>query len=265
MLTFNDVTHLSSRLACVVGLLVFPIVGCGDLSDAAGAGGLGGVAGSGGTDGTGGAGGTACIADPGARATLFLETHEPGGPVLEGVRICEVGTGNCTTSNDQGKATLELPRCKQVAWTLEKEGFDPALAGDVTDDTFDPGPHNWTLRTVEEIQDWADELEISYPWTAGYLRALPTRAGVTLRLIGGTGEGFYMDEPYWPRVDLNATTSVGDGGFVGIAPGEIEVEFGGTATDCVASMAWTSQRPNTIRLPVQDGFYTYASMRCGEQ
>ena len=47
MLTINDVTSLSSRLACVAGLLVFPIVGCSDLDSGSG----GGTGGSGGTAG----------------------------------------------------------------------------------------------------------------------------------------------------------------------------------------------------------------------
>lgn len=52
MLRINDVTSLTSRLACIVGLLVLATLGCGDLAPGGG-GGEGGAGGSGG-GGTGG-------------------------------------------------------------------------------------------------------------------------------------------------------------------------------------------------------------------
>jgi len=59
VLTIHDVTCLSSRLACVLGLLVFPIVGCGDGGSRGGTGGIAATGGSGGTGGMGGDGGSA--------------------------------------------------------------------------------------------------------------------------------------------------------------------------------------------------------------
>ena len=275
MLTIDGVMQVCSRLACVVGLLALPIAGCGDSSSGdggtGGSSGTGGVAATGGTGASGGTGGSVGCDCPGGcdPVTMFFETVEREedfgvGAVLEGVRICEVGTQNCATSNEEGKATLELPGCEDVAWTFEKEGYGGLAGADVTDDTLDAGPFTWGLLPNELAEVWSDELETTYPWTGTFHRAVPGRVGATYELVDEAAKTFYMDEAGRPSLDLTATTSRGNGGFVDLAPGEIEVEFGGTATDCVASIAWTSSRPNTMRVPILDGFVMVGSMRCGE-
>jgi hypothetical protein len=284
MLTINDVTRRSARLACFIGLLVFAMVGCGDLSSGPGGTGGGGT-GGGGTPGTGGMpecesaddcdDGNECTEDTCADGTcdstpvegvetVFFNTAQAGveGP-LEGVRICEVGTTNCTTSNEAGRATLELPRCQEVAWTLEKEGYTTSAAGDVTDDTFEPATAPWAMTPDELWEGWAKGLGISYPLTGTHLRVLPQRAGVTFEMIGEAATPSYADEAGTPTFALSATTTRGDGGFAELAPGEVEVVFGGTATDCVAARGWPSDKPNAIRVPIIDGVLTFASMSCG--
>lgn len=241
--------------------MIATTIGCSDESN--GGGGSGGIGGSGsggtggspGTGGSGGAGGMPPV-------TIFFGVEDEASDPVEGVRVCEVGADNCATTNVEGETTLDFPGDEEVAWTLEKEGYVALAAADVTDETLDPGPFTWTLYTVETMDAWAEKVGTTYPWTGTYNRAVPQRAGATYTLVGETALGYYMDMGM-PDPDLTATTSVGDGGFAEVSPGVVEVEFGGTATDCVASVAWVSERPNTIRLPVMEGFTTYGGMRCG--
>jgi len=101
-------------------------------------------------------------------------------------------------------------------------------------------------------------------------------AGVTFTPMGPTsdavGERFYYDvatEQY--SLDLEATTGapsanllpLAEGGFTEVAPGEQQFEFGGTIGDCsLVSWGWPGDTPNTIRVPVRDGYITYGSMVC---
>jgi hypothetical protein len=102
-------------------------------------------------------------------------------------------------------------------------------------------------------------------------------AGVTFTPMGPTGdavgEPFYYDaatEQY--SLDLEATTGaptavllpLAEGGFTEVTSGEQQFEFGGTAGDCSRpSWGWpVDGAPNTIRVPVREGFITYGSMIC---
>ncbi len=146
MLTINDVTSLSSRLACVLGLLVFPSVGCSDVGSDGGAGGTAATGGAPGTGGTGGMGGgpptTACV-------QLFLSVSEFNADgsqsASEGTTICQISGNdtrcgmspdNCVTTTADGKAVLDLPANREVVYTLDKDGYSPIVHGRVTDETF---------------------------------------------------------------------------------------------------------------------------------
>jgi hypothetical protein len=106
---------------------------------------------------------------------------------------------------------------------------------------------------------------------------LPDFAGVTFVAVGSTidmvGEAFYFDwatEQY--ILDLDATTGAPDasllplagGGFIEVAPGEQQFEFGGVAGDCsLVSLGWpVNGAPNRIRVPVLEGYTTYGSIVC---
>jgi hypothetical protein len=211
-------------------------------------------------------GGAGSGGDPGQveRETILFDVVDEESEPLEAARVCEVGADNCATTDVDGKTTLDFPKDEEVAWSVEKEGYLVLAGADVTDETLDPGPFTWRLRTVETMDAWAEQLGTTSPLTATYNRAVPPRIGATYTLVDETALGYYMDMGM-PDPELAATTSEGDGGFAEVSPGVVEVEFGGTATDCVASLAWPSERPNTIRLPVIEGVTTYGSMRCGSE
>ena len=104
MLTINDVTSLSSRLACIVGLLVFSIAGCSDIG-IDGGGGAGGTGATGGTGGTGGSGdlceGVNC--DDGNECTVgtCAEGTCDSTPVADDT-ACGDGAGTCQEGSCSG-------------------------------------------------------------------------------------------------------------------------------------------------------------------
>jgi hypothetical protein len=138
MLTNRNVTRVSWRWACVVGLLLFSIVGCGDQDIAGGAGGNGGRGGTagvggaaggggmGGVTGTGGVGGEAGGSDPscGLRPDRGLRDNGiGGGPVRIGETI--------STKVDQQWGEPELIQITGADYTV-----DPQIAFNSSGEAF---------------------------------------------------------------------------------------------------------------------------------
>lgn len=238
-------------------------IGCSDEN------GTGATGGSGGTAGTGGAGGndTVTLSIIATEAQAFA----PIGPALEGVRLCQTDTTNCAMTDADGAASIVVPANQEISYTLEKEGYMPYLAADVTDDTlFEPsGP--WAMYDEELTNDFYDALGIGSP-TGGIigLRAVAGSlvngiAGVTFELVGETAMPFYNAEGSWaPSFDLTATTSIGQGGFAEQPTDEYQVEYGGTAANCTPQMAWPGDGPDQIKVPVKAGYLTFSTMDCDE-
>jgi len=206
-----------------------------------------------------------------------------------GVRICEADTENCVMTNQLGRADLRVPSDREVMFTIEKEGYGRILVADVSDDTFGAGGRgdgvvtDWRLYPPEQLAAIAEQLGTRYPWVDGIvgLRATGSAAstGATFTPVSSTidmvGERFYYDadsEPKQYSLDLEATTAtlntkrlpLFEGGFTEVSPGEQQFEFGGTAADCsLLEYGWPVEgAPNTIRVPVRDGYTTLGSMAC---
>jgi hypothetical protein len=147
---------------------------------------------------------------------------------------------------------------------VAKDGYIPYLVGDVTDETFRAS--TWPMLSDELLGDWSATNLIPYPWENGAiaLTAFPRMAGATFDLVGATATAYYDDEAGTPTLGLTATASSGDGGFieVPVPPGEYQVEFGGTATNCVPSIAWPGDAANRIKVPVRAGYFSYGFMTC---
>ena len=271
-------THQIFSCLCALALSA-PLIGCGDDSGN----GNGGTAGDGGASGTGGSAGTGGAAGTGGRPGfqtygLLLSGVDPGGPhPLEGVQMCEADTDNCATSNAIGYAEIELPVNQEVTITLEKDGYASFVVGDVSDDTYERLTSR-RLYTNQQMEAIATELGVAYPWTGGIVglvRFPDEHADVSFIPVGSTmtevGESFYYDaatEQY--SLELTATTSIaqswllalGQGGYTDVTPGEQQFEFSEAAGTCRPSWAWPGDAPNTIRVPVREGFRTYGSMVC---
>jgi hypothetical protein len=185
-----------------------------------------------------------------------------GGPRLEGAEVCEgeTDTSNCVTTDVNGEARLLVPRDKEmISYTVTKEGYAPFLNGVVTDRSKGQSVFMVSDAQVETL---AKDLAIPYPLTGGIvaLRAFPRpMGGVTFAVDDETAVGYYVDEAWAVRLDLTATTSKGDGGFLEVTPGVREIDFGGTATTCIPGRGWPGGE-NRIRVPVKVGHITYGQM-----
>ena len=259
-----------------IGLLALLVSGCGEA--AGGVGGSGGIDGAGGVGGVGGTGGTETV-------TLLLNvvTASPDGPAppapgppLEGARVCEMGTENCTTSDARGKVILDLPMNQEVAYTIEKEGYGPRVISDVTDEDF-PSTTLWEMFTDEQLGEIAQAIGTPYPWTGGIpgfnlaSTLVLTLVGAKLRIVDGTGKPFYLEDAvtwlYSPDLDATQVSVLGGfrplavAGFAEVTPGvhEFEVVNG---VDCSLLQGWPGDGPNRIRIPIVEGFNTYGSLIC---
>ena len=262
-------------LLCVCSLGLVPMVGC---SETTGEGGSGGDAGSGGSAGDGGSGGEV------VEYRLMFTAIAPDGFIVpvQDVQTCEADTENCALSDETGTLSLNVLPDQEILFTIEKEGYGKWLMADVSDDTRElVGVTGRRMHTDAELQTVADQLGVDYPWTGGIVGLVinPSEVGgLTFApagtTVGEVGESFYYDsatEAY--SLVLDAGTEVafdwnlplGAGGFTEVTPGEQQFEFGGTAGNCVASWAWPGDTPNTIRVPVREGYRTYGSMICTAQ
>jgi len=211
-----------------------------------------------------------CPLPPFSGSALFHVTEFQGfgNPTtpLEGVEICETDTTNCVLTGADGLATLELPIDEEVSFTWTKGGYFPYLHADVSDAAFQSETRTFKMWSDEAVADLFESVMSPYPQldTGGIEVVLnPAREGVTFTLVGATGKAYYLDEEgtNW-SLDLTATTARGWGGFVEVSPGELEIEFGGTASGCVPRRAWPSDAENRIRVPVRAGYFTLASVTC---
>jgi len=203
-----------------------------------------------------------------------IETNNPGLPALEGVEVCENNTTNCDRTNADGQATLQLPIQQEVSYTLTKNGYasnlqaevtDPADVGTGTNQTISP---KITMWSDELRSNWFERLSSPYPQRGTgtiYVFMNPAIEGVTFELIGATGTAFYETALDDPRLDLEATTSMGTGGFVEVGPGDFQIEFSGAVSRCLPVRAWAGSAKNRIRVPVQAGYITVASVACSHQ
>ncbi len=257
--------------ACALGLV--PSIGCGE--EGGGVGGSGGTAGSAGAAGSGGSSGLRPY-------ILRLTEVKAGGSIapLDGVEVCEAGTDNCALSTAFGTAVLKVTADHEIAITMEKEGYGSWVTGDVSDDTAELTASR-RMYTHAQLEAIADDLQTKYPWAGGVVglvRYPGPQTGVTFAPVGSTseavGDSFYFDAVAGQySLDLEATTSLGeswltplgDGGFTEVTPGEQQFEFGGMAGNCRVSWGWPGDAPNTIRVPVLEGYRTYASVVCEDQ
>lgn len=225
-----------SRWAAVVAWLALPIVGCTQVTD-----------------------------EPPSvllRLTVFTGFRSTR---VEGVEVCDGGMTKCSMTNAEGQATLELPPDDEITWTLTKKDFGSTLLADVTDATLasstsvDLATDAWNERIYER-------LGLPYPLMGTGSVVIfvdPPLEGVTFELVEGTGRGpFYSDAQREPTPGFNATTSSGTGAFGEIPPGDVEVKIGGTADNCRVGWGWPGDGNNTVRMPVMEGFTTYASVNC---
>ena len=187
------------------------------------------------------------------------EFREP----LEGAQLCQTNVINCAVTNASGKAAIELPVAQEISYTLEKEGYASYLFADV----LSPGGSQFQFGMLPNQLLASQHGRLMSPYPTGdkgtiALELRPPFAGVTFDLVGAAGKAYYVDEERNWSSDLAATTSQGRGGFVEVSPGTFQVELGGTAQDCVPRLAWPGDVEDSIRIPVREGYRSFATVRC---
>ncbi len=203
---------------------------------------------------------------PSVELTLTLVVGASGAdrPPLEGAAFCETDTENCEMTDANGQATIEVgvPADQRISYTYAKEGYLSVLYSDVVDETLFTDRIHWTV-TDAEAKRQADLVMTPYPYEGtGSIVVSVGLIGATFELVGASGKGFYFDAQGDPSLDLDSTMANGAGGFVEVAPDEVEVRLGGTATNCTPLSAWPGSEANTIRMPIKAGFISWSSMSC---
>jgi hypothetical protein len=205
-----------------------------------------------------------------------LTDFNPSGaaPPVEGVELCESGTDNCVFTNEMGRSVLALPRCEEVVITMNKEGYAPYAISAFTDESFTTGTAAGSFFTDDQMEEAASQLGLPYPWTGGVvaLATFPPNPGTTFTAVDASCTEFYFDadsSTYSTAAEATAAAPgladfpLGAGGCAELPPGVHVFEFGGAATECERGrFSLPSDAPNTIRVPVLDGYVTWASMSC---
>lgn len=243
-----------SLFAYLVMLSVAMLVGCGDDG--------GGGAGTGGGGGTGGVGGATTTA-----VTVMITGYDPAqggflGP-LEGVEICIVETGDCVLTDADGGATQQVPVGEELSATFEKEGYMPYLIPVAVPEN--PPLFTLGMGSLSRFELLYDLVMSPFPpegTGAIVIVVEPTMAGATFDLGSAAGKAFYYDEEGNWDADLTETTSWGWGGFTEVNPGEVQVEFGGTAQGCIATTGWPGDVENSVRMPIRAGYNNQISVTC---
>ncbi len=250
----NFTLHLG---LCSLVLLVAATAGCDSESGGVDGPGGNGTAEDGGTGGTGG----------GETDAVVFEIRGMTEPGLEGVQICEADTTNCTTTDENGSAGLELPANQEVLYVVSKDGYAPEL---FADETPFGGLRAHVLFTNQELDDAVAGFGSMWPHAGtGWASFGVNLAGVTFQLMGASGVQWYLNSEGVATTEIDATTTEAiagvRGGFVEVTPGIFEVEYGGAASNCTLGIGWPSEMPNRLRIPVRDGHISYASMACDAQ
>ena len=190
----------------------------------------------------------------------------PGARVgLEGVELCEADTTNCTTTDANGEAALQLP-VGEIIFTKTKEGLGSYLVPMVN--PVEGLVHDSAMASEDLLETLHAQTMTAYPLSGvGRVSAdvLPFPEGATLDLFDDTGAPagirYYTDRgPVW-RLDLSAMTSTGGAGFLDVSSGEYQILVGGSAADCAPRPAWPGRfLPN--RLPVREGWISQVTASC---
>jgi len=187
---------------------------------------------------------------------------------LDGVELCQADdTANCVLTDGNGEATLPLP-ARETSFTRRKADFGSYLIP--LDVPVDGLAHSSGMARDTTLESLHEDVMSPYPMEGiGGIACNVGFAGATFDLFDATGKlmakQYFLDEgPTW-RLDVTETTSAGEGGFLEVSPGEYQIQFGGTAIDCVPVSAWPGLfLQNSVRFRVRAGYTTQISAACSQ-
>ena len=191
----------------------------------------------------------------------MVESETPVSDVL----VCQFNSNNCATTDENGFYSLLALMNQNILLSYVKEGFGPvlvAIPSRVTNITADAG-----MSTNETLAEFFDSIGAAFPPVAsGYLTANTFRDGtpiarINYRLVGSDGLSFYFDDEGVADTSLIETQTPGSGGFVDVAPVDVELVVQGAA-NCVAANSWPAPAADAFRLPIRVGFWTQTVVEC---
>ena len=233
---FSNLASFLVLSAAFGALLALPNTGCGDSS--------------------------APTAPVTVRVTEYINLANLETPMPD-AEVCETDTTNCTMTDAEGMATIQLPSDSEVSYTITKEGYGSYLIPDVNNGRLD---HRFYMYSDEELARLAPLMGTTYPWTDTGIIILRvySEPGVVFDLVGQPNEPFYFADGETPSTELDGTTDDGRGGFTDLAEGEYQVEFVDPQVLCRPFTAWPGDMDNRVKVPVKAGYISYSSMSCGQ-
>jgi hypothetical protein len=87
-------------------------------------------------------------------------------------------------------------------------------------------------------------------------------AGVTFDPGYAAGKRYYYDALGNWNASLTATSCWGWGGFTEVSPGEVQIEIGGNAENCVVRSGWPGEVENSVRTPIRAGYVSWVHVSC---
>ncbi|HET6417100.1 MAG TPA: hypothetical protein VFG22_12455 [Polyangiales bacterium] len=195
------------------------------------------------------------------RVTEYVNLADLEGPMPD-AEVCETDTENCVITDEEGRASIELPSDTEVSYTITKEGYGSYLVSDVNTGRLD---HRFIMYSDEELARLAPLMGTTYPWTDTGIMILRvySEPGVMFDLVGQSNQPFYFIDGDTPSTELDATTADGRGGFTDLAEGQYQVEFIDNQV-CKAFTAWPGDMANSVKVPVKAGYISWSSMACGQ-
>ena len=230
---FSNLASFLVLSAAFGALLALPNTGCGDSS--------------------------APTAPVTVRVTEYINLANLETPMPD-AEVCETDTTNCTMTDAEGIATINLPDESEVSYTITKEGYGSYLFSDVNDGRLNT---RVIMYSDEELARLAPLMGTTYPWTDTGIMILRvySEPGVMFDVVGQSNQPFYFIDGDTPSTELDATTADGRGGFTDLAEGQYQVEFIDSQV-CGAFTAWPGDMDNSVKVPVKAGYISYASMSC---
>jgi hypothetical protein len=197
------------------------------------------------------------------RVTEFVDRSNLEQPMV-GAQVCETDTTNCTTTDAEGMATINLPADVDVSYTITKEGFASYLVSDVNTGKL----LIWTwMYPEEEVTRLAGLIGTTFPGTGDGLiiiRAF-TDPGVMFDLVGEPNEPFYFIDGDTPSREIDATTEDRRGGFTDVAPGEYQFDVFGAPGPCQPFVVWPGDQDDRFKVPVKADYISWVSVTCTVQ
>lgn len=222
---------------------------------------------------------TACGDESSSSSTVILGltvlSFEPGqeqAPV-SGAEVCVLGTDDCDTSDGTGQVFLPIPANAESAVTITADGFNPTVSPQIAEEVDLVGREATVISTTT-ARALATVLDLEYPLTDTGVIAITVLTdpvddpdngipGITFTLTEPAGRRYYLDENGIPQTEIDATTApLGTGGFIEVSTGTYEIELGGTASNCEPLAGWVGSVANSVRVPVEAGFFTDTYVVC---